>query len=462
MRESSTLCAAGVAALLALLVPASGCSPADTASSSDTTTSTSTTTTSNSMSSGGGGGGGGTTTSSDTTTSTTTSTTTGTPQPPVYPKPCNAIYSQDILPTFELTIHQDTWDQLYQEWLHGHENELAGIDPNPEHPLDVFKYENEVITNASIRLRGNTIWWLDEAKMQFEIEFDTYDSSGRFRGLRRIDFDAAASNVSFLRDRLGLAMLRDAGLAAPCANNARIVVNGVYYGLFTSLEKIDKSFLSRNYPDNDGDLWKRVGWELETNKNSATPDRLDALKASQSVADMEAYLDMEEATLEWATEAVMPDNDGAWAGGYNFYLYDDPTGGKFLIIPYDLDSTFTRVPFDADPVTYLKPMDHGRPWYDLMVGDPVWLAKYKAKIPWVLENAYDVDVLQSRIDAWSAQIFTAVEQDVNKPFTTEAHLEKVQEKRQYVAERAAFVKNWICYDQGGTDVDGDGNCDPPM
>ena len=416
------------------------------------------------MSTGGAGGTTETTTTTDTTTSTGGSggTTTTTTQMVVYPKPCDTIYSQDILPTFELKIAQDTWDQLYQEWLHGHENELAGLDPNPEHPLDEFKYENTVITNASIRLRGNTIWWLDEVKMQFEISFNTYDPDGRFRGMRHLDFDAAASNVSFLRDRLGLAMLRDAGLPAPCANNAKIYVNGVYYGLFTNLEKIDKSFLSRNYPDNDGDLWKRVGWEVKTNEDVATPDRLNALKAATTVDEMAAYLDMEQATLEWATEAVMPDNDGAWAGGYNFYLYDDPTSGKFLIIPYDLDSTFTRVPFDADPVTYLKPMDHGRPWYDLTVADPTWLAKYKAKIPWVLENAYNVDVLQSRIDTWSAQIFEAAEQDVNKPFTTQAHLSKVAEKREYVAKRAAFVKNWICYDNGGTDIDGDGNCDPPM
>lgn len=416
------------------------------------------------MFTGGSGGEGGATTTSTTETTTSsggtggsTSTATAT-----YPKACDAIYSQDLLPTFELTISQETWDDLYQEWLHGYENEQAGIDPNPEHPLDQFKYENTVINNASIRLRGNTIWWLDEVKMQFEISFNAYDPDGRFRGMRHLDFDAAASNVSFLRDRLGLAMLRDAGLPAPCANNARLMVNGVYYGLFTNLERIDKSFLTRNYPDNDGDLWKRPGWELKTNEGSSGPERLDALKDVTTIDEMAQYLDMEQATLEWATEAVMPDNDGAWAGGFNFYLYDDPTGGKFLIIPYDLDSTFTRVPFDADPVTYLKPMDHGRPWYDLMVSDPTWLAKYKAKIPWVLENTYNVAVTQGRIDAWSAQIFEAVEQDVNKPFTTEAHVNKVKEKRDYVAKRAAFVKDWICYDAGGADVDGDGDCDPPM
>jgi len=353
------------------------------------------------------------------------------------------------------------WDALYQEWLHGYENEQAGLPHNPEHPLDQFKYGDEVVSNASIRLRGNTIWWLDEVKMQFEISFNTYDSSGRFHGMRHLDFDAAASNLSFLRDRLGLAVMRDAGIPAPCANNARLVVNGVYYGLFTNLEKIDKSFLGRNYDNNDGDLYKRPGWELKTNEETSDGSRLVALKATTTIDELGAYLDLDQAAAEWAAEAVIPDNDGAWAGGFNFYLYDEPDSGKFLIIPYDFDSTFTRVPFDADPVTYLKPMDHGRPWYDMAVLDPTTLAKFKERVKFTLENAYKVDVLQSRIDAWSAQIEEAAEEDVNKPFTQAQHIAKVAEKREYVAKRALFVENWLCYDAGGTDVDGDGNCDAP-
>jgi hypothetical protein len=384
------------------------------------------------------------------------------PVDPTFPGECDSIYSQDILPTFELEVAQSVWDALYNEWLHGYENEMMGEDPNPEHPLDSFKYENEVITNASIRLRGNTIWWLSQKKMQFEISFNTYDSNGRFHGMRHVLFDGSESNISYLRDRLGLAVLRDAGILAPCANNARIVVNGKYYGLYSNIEKVDKSFLKRNFKNNDGNLYKRSGsWELKTNEEMPDDTHLDGLLAAASANDLNAldtYLDLDQAVLEWAGEAVMPDNDGAWAGGYNFYIYDTPETG-FVIIPWDLDSTFTRVPYDADPVTYLKPMDHGRPMYDITIGDPVWLAKYKQAVKLVHETAYKVDVLQARIDAWSEQIKTAALQDPNRPFTIEGHLQKVKDKREYVANRAAFVAEWLCYDAGG--MDAGAGCVPP-
>lgn len=440
------------AVLLSLGLLAAGCTPDPGATGETTTTTTAT---------GGEGGAGGASTSSSGGTTTATGTPTDTEPELPFPRECDVIYSQDILPTFELEIDQVEWDALYEEWLHGHENELAGLDYNPEHPLKSFRYEDEVVTNASIRLRGNTIWWKDQIKMQFEISFNTYDPDGRFHKLRNINFDAAASNFSFLRDRLGLAVLRDAGVRAPCANNARVVVNGAYYGLFSNLEKIDKSFLKRNFEDNDGDLWKRPGWELKTNEDTSDDTRLDALNDATTIEELGAYLDLDQAILVWATEAVMPNNDGVWAGGYNFYLYDDPTRGKFVVIPYDLDSTFTRVPFDADPVTYIKPMDHGRPMYDLMVSDPARLAQFKATLPLVLEKAYQVSVLQERIDTWGAQIEDAAEQDVNKPFTQSQHIDKVADKRVYVQQRAEFVADWICYDAGGTDTDGDGHCNPP-
>jgi hypothetical protein len=456
MRTWSRGLAAASAAFASICFLALGCGP-DPAETSTTGTGTA---------SGGSGGGGGGGAGADTTSSTSTGDT-GTPTPTgpdpeeTFPKECDVIYSQNILPTFELEIAQEEWDALYQEWLHGYENEQAGIEHNPQHPLKSFKYENEVVTNAAIRLRGNAIWWLGQNKMQFEISFNEYDKDGRFHGLRNIMFDAASNNYSFLRDRVALSIARDADVLAPCANNTRVMVNGVYYGLFTNLEKVDKSFLKRNFKDNDGNLFKRSGWELKTNEDTPDYTRLDALNAATTFEELSALLDVDQAIWVWATEAVIPNNDGVWAGGLNFYLYDDPVRGKFVILPYDYDSTLTRVQFDADPVTYEKqPETYGRPMYDLALSDPASLALFKERVKIVLEKVYQVPVLQEQIDTWGAQIEKAAEQDINKPFTQSQHIDQILETRDYVEQRAGFLVSWLCFDAGGADIDGDGVCDP--
>src|SRR5690606_33693215 len=48
--------------------------------------------------------------------------------PPRDQEGCHAIYAQDHLPTFELTIDPEEWAKLYDEWLNGQENEYLEED----------------------------------------------------------------------------------------------------------------------------------------------------------------------------------------------------------------------------------------------------------------------------------------------------------------------------------------------
>jgi hypothetical protein len=66
---------------------------------------------------------------------------------------CHAIYAQDHLPEFELTISDKVWNALVWEWNNGQMNEDLGVDPDPYHELAEFRYGDIVITDAEIRLR---------------------------------------------------------------------------------------------------------------------------------------------------------------------------------------------------------------------------------------------------------------------------------------------------------------------
>ena len=112
--------------------------------------------------------------------------------------------------------------------------------------------------DAQVRLRGNPGFsWLGD-KMQFLVSFDEVDPAGRFLGQRALVLDASWYNPTILRDRLAYAYLRRLGVPAPCANNARLTVNGSYYGLYTLIERLDQEFLDRVFGREaaTGTLWE--------------------------------------------------------------------------------------------------------------------------------------------------------------------------------------------------------------
>lgn len=383
--------------------------------------------------------GDGATTTGDDGTSTTTGVDETTGPPPEMPweaKGCPDIYKQDILPTFELEISPTVLSKLEKEWA-------SGDGDKPDHPLASFKYEDTVITDAVIQLRGNPKWWFQSPdKMQFEIKFNENDKQARFMGLKSVLFDAARYNESFLRDRLALKIMRDVGVPAPCANNARVVVNGEYYGLFVNIEKVDSEFLERYFEFPDGNLYKRDDWEKKTNEEDKDDSDVEELIDADNYAELDAVMNIDQAILEWAAEAVLPDNDGAWAGGLNYYVYNDPLTG-FNIIPWDKDATFTRIPHDVDPYKYIKPNDHGRPFYDIVTKTPAGYQKYVQAIEHVLKTGYDAPTLQARIDEWSAQIDEAAKSDPNKPFSDGDYSDALKELRTFVKKRAEFVEDWL-------------------
>jgi hypothetical protein len=389
--------------------------------------------------------------------------------PPLDEEGCPGLYAQDLLPTFELTISEEVWDALVWEWDNGEDQLDDDEDPNPYHELDEFRYGDIVITDAKIRLRGNPLFWSPEDKLQFQIGFNQNDEDGHFLGQRRLAFDAATFNKHMLRDRLALSVMRDMGIMAPCANNARLDVNGEYYGLFTSIEKLDEVFLERVFDDPTGDLWDRHSWELKTNEGTSNDSRLLALNEAESIEELETYLDLEQVLQVFAADAIIPNSDGPWAGGYNFFLYDDPLRNKFVMLPWDLDNTFERFndppdgdyPPNPDPVVWEKEKSHGRPLYELALEEPEWFDYYIESLELQFESSYGVAELHAKIDTWTAQIEESVLDDPNKWYSNEEYLQEVQNLRDYVEARNEFMLEWLsCWKDGGS-ADEDGYCELP-
>lgn len=335
------------------------------------------------------------------------------------PGACADLYADDVLPTFELDVSESDWAALQQDLALG----LEVYRPA------AFRHAGETVSNASVKLRGNNSRCGD--KLQLAISFNQLDPAGRYHGVRRIDLDHGGCHV--LEEPLAMSFMRDLGLPAPCANHARLVVNGRYYGLYVNLEHPNKDFLRRNFgaSADDGNLYKS-GWRLTTNESWADTSDLAAYGAAADAATLSRLADLDEAVLEWAAEAVLPARDNYWLRGWNYFLYHHPSRG-FLFVPDDLDQAFPAVAADAWLWT-LFPDVLQRP-ADLVLADPAWRAKYRDALRRAVA-AYDPDVLAGRLDRAWALIADAAAQD---PFLSTSHA-TVSELEQRIRDRAAWLR----------------------
>jgi len=381
---------------------------------------------------------------------------------------CPEMFRQSVMPEYHIEISDSEWAALEDEFAHRVEREMAGLDPHPYHPVG-FHYvagsENSgPVPGVLLRLKGGSSWLQtldldDSPKMQFVIAFNEVDPGGRFKGVRKIELDMPRTDQSFLKQRVALSYLRGVGLPAQCANNARLYVNGEYYGLYTNLERLDKEFLQLRFPEaDDGDLWKS-GRIIKTNEDTFSWERLDALWHVPDLDSLAALADLDASMDEWAAEAVVGDADGYYNGRANFYLYDHPSRG-FIWMPHDVDTAIDPdfLPVDATPVFPLALARWERDWhhYILAMNDPRGVAQYADALA-SARSRYDVAALQERVDLWSEQIAAAVAEDPRKPFGDADHLLAVSRMRDYVAGRADYMDSWLaCWDSGGDDVDGDG------
>ena len=302
-----------------------------------------------------------------------------------YPQPCHEIYAQDKVPAYALTIEDGDLDALRANHL-----------DKTWRPA-VFTYDGET-RDVMVKNRGNGTCG---TKLQLAIAFNQVDPEGRFRGFRRLIVDHA--NCRIFDERLSLAFAREdiGGHAAACANHATLHVNGVFEGLYTNLEAMNKDWLTRNFGRdfNDGNLWEE-GSQLETNEETGTADILEAYKSTATLAEVEMYLDVEHAVRYWAMEAVIPATDNFFVDGWNYFLYEHPERG-IIYVPRDYDKA---TPWDTRFVT-LDPMDWSSAHHPIpiVLEDPAYEELYLRTLHDVLD-AYDPETFAARQDLWWAQI----------------------------------------------------------
>jgi spore coat protein H len=248
-------------------------------------------------------------------------------------------------------------------------------------------FEGERFENAGIRYKGafgslhscfDDMGRLTCSKLSLKVSFNEYVDRGRFQGVRKLLFHSCNRDPTCLRERLSYRFFGDVGVEASRVGHAVVSINGDPPSLYALVEYVDDEFLEDHFADPEGNLYKER-WPvsldpayyvdgLRNNESIADVSHMIELATvlggtddTAFAADVSPFFDFDYQTRYNAVDQLINDWDGIWkfycfrgqCGNHNYYIYDDPAAGHFVIIPWDLDHSFSR-PND----------DMARSWWD--------------------------------------------------------------------------------------------------
>jgi spore coat protein H len=278
----------------------------------------------------------------------------------------SALFQQQTLPTFELSLPPERWEYLQ---AHARDEEYEPAE---------LRFEGRLVGEVGLRFKGNfgTLTnCFDEAgnrvcrKLSMKLKFDEYDAERRFYGLKRVNLHSMIHDSTLMHEKLAYDAYRALGVAAPRSSWALATVNGVSLGLFSLVEEVDGRFTQDRWPaDGDGNLYKEAwplstdpedyGAAIETNEETAThgafaafaAELQDATDAAERRRALGRWMDLEELARYMAVDDALANIDGITAiycspddpsacGNHNYFFYLSEDQSRFRLVPWDLDAT---------------------------------------------------------------------------------------------------------------------------
>lgn len=232
------------------------------------------------------------------------------------------------------------------------------------------------IDNIGLRMKGNTSRtdFYSKRDGQYNlIHYRVKFMDGEFATLDNLELKWNRNDDStYIREYYAYEMFRAHGILVPHVNLSTMEVGGLYQGVFSIYEPVDKNFIKKNVAQKDqgGDLYKcawtgqgadltssgSIGiedeeaarfynYDLKTNKSESNHEQMKNLiavlnKRNVTKEEIEKVVDMDY-FLRFSAVSYFVGNPDDMRNNYNnYYIYFLKSSGKAVFIPYDQDRVF--------------------------------------------------------------------------------------------------------------------------
>ena len=337
---------------------------------------------------------------------------------PDAPDPSAAFFAPDHLIEIAIELPAADWDEVRRQTrpsdlLIGADCQAAPFGSPFTSKLATVTIDGQRFAQVAVRKKG-FLGSLDDDKPSLKLKLDEVIADQAIAGLTGLTLNNNRQDPSAVRQCLAFRVFAAAGVPAPRCNFAHVTVNGRDLGVFTHLEGVGKRLLARHFSDDGGRLYEgtlsdfRTGWlaTFEPKTDEANPDRsdLEAVAAAAAVPDAQLesalapVVDVERFLTYWAVETLLEHGDGYASNTNNFFVYRDPTSGRFDFVPWGTDGVM-GAPGTAPPSTvFFANGVLARRLYQL----PATRARLLAALDRVLATAWDEPALLAEIDRMAA------------------------------------------------------------
>jgi spore coat protein CotH len=382
--------------------------------------------------------------------------------------PTAAFFDDSVLHDLKLWINSRDWETLKTNFL-----------SNAYYPADL-QWNTETIRNVGIRSRGNGS--RSGFKPGLRVDIDRYASTQKFLGLKSFVLRNNTQDPSQMHEWLSMLFFQRMGLPASREAYTRLFVNNQYAGLYTIVESVDKSFLTRQFGEDSGYLFDYdypadaaayyfedrgrdpasyvpLPFKPETHENNARPeviaDMVQAINASSGAVFRSAvaeFVDLGQFIRHVASEVFLAEQDGVlgeW-GMNNFFMYRPELSNQFWLIVWDKSQAFVmgqaypiwRNITDVPEANRNRLMNRALESPDLRALYLDTLLEAGRVAREVPPGAPAGDMrgwLEREIDRAYALIAPSVLADTLKPYTNDEFVASVEALRVFARERTPFV-----------------------
>lgn len=308
-----------------------------------------------------------------------------------------------------------------------------------------------VMDSVGVRLKGNASYSHPNDKKPFRLKFDEFLDDQRWDGLKSVHLNNCWEDPTFLREKLHLDVLHDAGVAAPRGNFVELSLNGELWGFYSLVEHVDKTFLGAHYPDNDGNLYKAVDGFLypyysDFKWYGSDPgpyyNRYE-LKTDEPIdpwTDLIAVIDSLNNTPDVATalppvvnltsiyraiglDLMLANLDSYTGSGRNFYVYFEPTSGRMEWAIWDVGMSLGSYwslaqNYETLSLTYVSNPSN-RPLTAKIFANPTLLEAYLHEVCLLNRDYFSTERFFPQIESLAELVRPYVYADPRKMYTNE-------------------------------------------
>jgi spore coat protein CotH len=382
--------------------------------------------------------------------------------------PSDAIFNDTVVHEIRLDINARDWQTLRDNYL-----------SNEYYPCD-FRWNGQVVRNVGIRSRGQAS--RSATKPSLRVDFNRYTANQTLLDLKSVVLRNNSTDFSNMHERVSMLLYARMGLPAPRVAHARLYINNSYQGLYSIVESLDKSFLSRNFDQNDGYLYKYdrlptdppyyleyLGpsasaysphpFNPETHEDNPKPQPIaDLIRTVHDASDgsfrsaISQYLDVNEFIRNVAVTVYMGDEDGFlgnW-GMNNFDVYQLQNSTVHVIIPWDKSEATRSGPTYSifHNISDVPGSQHNR-LMERLLAVPDFRNLYLDSLAQIADSASELILgdgrgwMEREVERENAQIQDAVLADPTKSYTNDQYTAAVEDLRKFARERADFVRSEI-------------------